>query len=127
VLEFKNLGASVVCEPGIECDAALAHTIGQLASAKDRVAQETYSVLAGYLAEGVANLFNVLDPEAVIVSGGLVEGHPEFIADVESRVRRLLHFGDLRKPSVLLAAGGHQAGILGAAVAVFSCEAEAKA
>jgi glucokinase-like ROK family protein len=105
-----------------EGDAATALEVSRLADAKDPIARGAYSALAGYLAEGVANLFNVLDPEAVIVSGGLVDGKPWFIAEVEQRVEQLLHFGALRKPRVQLAAAVNEAGMLGAALAVFNAQ-----
>ncbi|MHB1838385.1 MAG: putative N-acetylmannosamine-6-phosphate 2-epimerase [Acidobacteriaceae bacterium] len=103
-------------------DAEMALKVSRLADAKDPIARAAYSALAGYLAEGVASLFNVLDPEAVIVSGGLVDGKPWFIAEVEQRVEQLLHFGALRKPRVQLAAAVNEAGMLGAAVAVFNAQ-----
>jgi glucokinase-like ROK family protein len=105
-------------------DADMALKVSHLADAKDITAREAYSALAGYLAEGVASLFNVLDPDAVIVSGGLVEGKPWFIAEVEKRVAQLLHFGALRKPRIQLAAAVNEAGLLGAAVAVFNAPHE---
>ncbi len=118
--EYRSRAA---CEG--EDDAALAVEVSRRAAQKDPAALEAYSVLGGYLAEGIANLFNILDPEVVIVSGGLVEGHPEFITQVEQRVARDLHFGDLRRPCVRLSSGGHQAGILGAAAAVFNFQEQA--
>ncbi|MGO8720549.1 MAG: putative N-acetylmannosamine-6-phosphate 2-epimerase [Acidobacteriaceae bacterium] len=105
-------------------DADMALKVSHLADAKDITAREAYSALAGYLAEGVASLCNVLDPDAVIVSGGLVEGKPWFIAEVEKRVAQLLHFGALRKPRIQLAAAVNEAGLLGAAVAVFNAPHE---
>ncbi|MDE3148473.1 MAG: putative N-acetylmannosamine-6-phosphate 2-epimerase [Acidobacteriota bacterium] len=101
-------------------EAALARQISQLALAGDPAAQAAYGVLAGYLAEGLANIFNLLDPEAVFVSGGLVEGHREFAADVERRVQHLLHFGAKRFPRVLLSSQGYYAGVQGAGALVFS-------
>ncbi len=103
-------------------DAEMALKVSRLADAKDPIARAAYSALAVYLAEGIASLFNVLDPEAVIVSGGLAEGKPWFIAEVEQRVAQLLHFGALRKPRVQLAAAVNEAGMLGAAVAVFNAQ-----
>jgi predicted NBD/HSP70 family sugar kinase len=105
-------------------DAEMAFKVSHLADAQDPIAREAYSALAGYLAEGVAGLFNVLDPQAVIVSGGLVEGKPWFIAEVEKQVAQLLHFGHLRKPRLQLAAAVNEAGLLGAAVAVFNAPHE---
>jgi glucokinase-like ROK family protein len=103
-------------------DAALALQISQLASAGDPAAIKAYSALAGYLAEGVANIFNILDPQAVILSGGLVEGHTQFVAEVEMRVTSLLHFGIKRKPRVHLSAAGQYAGLQGAAASVFEAD-----
>ena len=55
-------------------DSSLARQIGQLALAGDPAAQSAYVAIAGYLAEGLANIFNILDPQAVFVSGGLWKG-----------------------------------------------------
>ena len=93
--------------------------ISELARVGELAAQQAYAALAGYLAEGLANLFNILDPEAVFVSGGLVEGHPGFVAGVEARVAQILHFGAKRKPKVQLATQGYYAGVQGAAALVF--------
>ncbi|HEV2485746.1 MAG TPA: putative N-acetylmannosamine-6-phosphate 2-epimerase [Terracidiphilus sp.] len=98
---------------------ALAREISHLAIAGDPAARSAYAALAGYLAEGLANIFNLLDPQAVFISGGLVEGHQEFVADIESRVTKSLHFGAKRSPRIQLAAQGHYSGVQGAAAMVF--------
>jgi predicted NBD/HSP70 family sugar kinase/putative N-acetylmannosamine-6-phosphate epimerase len=121
--EYRDISDAGGDDPGLG-DAEMALKVSQLASGNDPIAREAYSALAGYLAKGVANLFNILDPEVVIVSGGLVKGKPWFVADVERRVEQMLHFGSLRKPCVQLASAGDQAGILGAAVAVFNTQEE---
>lgn len=102
----------------------LALEISQLALAGDSAALKAYNTLAGYLAEGIANVFNMLDPEVVILSGGLVEGHTQFAADVQQRVTALLHFGSKRKPLVRLSAAGQHAGLQGAAASVFEADNE---
>jgi predicted NBD/HSP70 family sugar kinase/putative N-acetylmannosamine-6-phosphate epimerase len=93
--------------------------ISQLAIAGDRAALEAYRVLARYLAEGIANLFNILDPQAVILSGGLIEEQITFVTEVETMVREFLHFGSKRQPRVLHSAAGKYAGLQGAASSVF--------
>lgn len=107
--------------------AEIAERISRLALAGDAAAQKAYSALAAYLAEGVANIFNSLDPEAVVLSGGLVEGHTQFAAEVESRVTSLLHFGSKRKPRVQLSSLGQFSGLRGAAASVFMAEIGDKA
>jgi putative N-acetylmannosamine-6-phosphate epimerase/predicted NBD/HSP70 family sugar kinase len=118
IQEYESQNVRRQGESGIS-DAALALRISQLAAAGDTAALKAYSALAGYLAEGVANIFNILDPEAVILSGGLVEGHAAFVTEVEQRVTSLLHFGGKRKPRVRLSEAGQYAGVQGAAASVF--------
>jgi glucokinase-like ROK family protein len=100
--------------------AAVAMQIGLRAAAGEPAALQAYTALAGYLAEGIANLCNVLDPEAIIISGGLIEGQSDFLGDLQRKVESLLHFGKQRPPAVLRASAGHYAGVQGAAAAVFA-------
>jgi glucokinase-like ROK family protein len=101
-------------------DADMALKVSQLADANDSIARQAYVAMAGYLAEGVASVFNVVDPEVIIVAGGLVEGKPWFTEEVEKRVGEMLHFGKLRNPRVQLATVMSEAGVLGSAAAVFN-------
>ncbi len=118
VSEYESLAPKTL--PEAADDAASALEISQRAAAGEPAAGAAYSALAGYLAEGVANLFNIFDPEAVILSGGLIEGNAGLIDEVAARVQSLLHFGEKRHPKLLHAAAGHYAGVLGAAAAVFA-------
>lgn len=96
-------------------EAALALRINHLARSGDPAAQSAYAALAEALAEGVANLFNLFDPDVVLLSGGLIDGYPAFISDVENRVTQRLHFGSKRRPRLAMAATGRLAGVQGAA------------
>jgi predicted NBD/HSP70 family sugar kinase len=117
VREYKQrAGANV----SALADDALAFEIGRLAQAGDAAAVGAYEVLVGYLSEGVANLFNLFDPQAILISGGLVQGYPSFVAEVEKRVTASLHFGQKRTPRIQLAAGGYFAGVQGAAAFALS-------
>ena len=119
--EFKDRSyADVDTEALAEAD--MAWKVSQLADAGDPIARQAYFAMAGYLAEGIASLFNVVDPEAIMVAGGLVEGKPWFTAEVEKQVAHKLHFGALRGPRIQLAATMNEAGVLGAAVAVFNAQ-----
>jgi glucokinase-like ROK family protein len=116
--------ASRQTDPSVEFkqaldDAARAMQIATLAIAGDKAAKQAYSALANYLAEGIANLFNILDPEAVILSGGLIEGHATFLDEVKTKVASLLHFGSKRPPILLRAGSSQYAGVQGAAAAAF--------
>ena len=113
VREYRDSGGSV--PPGHVDEAALALKINQLARSGEKAAQTAYACLAGYLAEGIADLFNLLDPQAVILSGGLIEGYSSFLPDVEMRVTKLLHYGAKRRPQLRAATSGRFAGVQGAA------------
>jgi predicted NBD/HSP70 family sugar kinase len=118
IREYKERAGSIA--DGQEADdAALAWQINQLAAAGNPAAVAAYQALGEYLSEGVANIFNLFDPEAVLISGGLVEGQPQLVAQVEERVAALLHFGRKRKPTVKAATAGRLAGVQGGASMVF--------
>jgi len=117
IREYRRLGGAV--PEGVIDDAAIALKINQLACGGDDAAQEAYKVLSLYLSDAIANLFNILDPQAVLVSGGLIEGYARFITDVEQQVQQRLHFAAKRRPQVRAASAGKNAGVQGAATLVF--------
>jgi glucokinase-like ROK family protein len=117
IREYRENGGEV-SEEAVN-DAALALKINQLARQGDAAAQKAYAVMSGYLAEGIANLFNLFDPQAVLLSGGLIEDYAQFVPSVEEQVTRLLHFGTKRQPQVRAAQAGRFAGVQGAATLVF--------
>ena len=112
ILEYRTLCPEASLEGG---QTTQARHIAELSIKGDVAARAAYTTLAHSLAEGVANVFNVLDPEAVVVSGGLIEGQPTFLDVVQSRTESLLHFGNKRPPRILRATAGHFAGVQGAA------------
>jgi glucokinase-like ROK family protein len=118
--EYRTHGGSV--PDASTDDAALAMKINQLARNGDVPAQKAYAVLSEYLAEAIANLFNLVDPQAVLLSGGLIEGLPQFVPDLEKQVQELLHFGAKRRPQVCAAKAGRFAGVQGAAALVFESD-----
>jgi glucokinase-like ROK family protein len=115
--EFREHGGAV---PEKTTDAAaLACHINALANAGDPVAERAYAVLGEYLAEAIANLFNLVDPQMIVLSGGLIEGYAAFVPNLEKRITELLHFGAKRQPRIRAAQAGRFAGVQGAAALVF--------
>ncbi len=115
--EYRRHGG-VVPEGRID-DATIALRINQLARRGDAASQKAYAELSEYLSEAIANLFNLLDPQVVLLSGGLIEDYAQFITDVERKVQERLHFGVKRQPRVRMACAGRYAGVQGAAALVF--------
>jgi glucokinase-like ROK family protein len=114
--EYRQLNPEVGDTP---TPTLLAHEISTLSAAGDPVAREAYSRLAPYLAEGLANISNLFDPEAIVISGGLVQDQLPFLDEVRERVKSLLHFGSQRPPRLIQATAGRYAGVQGVAATVF--------
>ena len=115
--EYRENGGAV--PEGTNDDAAIALQINHLARSGDIAAQKAYATMSGYLAEGIANLFNLVDPQALLLSGGLIEDYEQFVPGVEEQVTKLLHFGTKRQPQIRAARAGRFAGVQGAAALVF--------
>lgn len=111
--EYRDCGGAA--PTGTVDEAALAFRINQLARSGDSRAMSAYAALTEHLAEGIANLFNLLDPQAVILAGGLIESYDAFVPLLEKRVAMLLDFGERRTPQLYAAVSGRFAGVQGAA------------
>jgi glucokinase len=73
--------------------------------------------LAQWIALGLANLVNILDPAVVVIGGGLVEAADVLLPEVRPRFASLVMAGDQRPSSPIVAAAlGERAGAIGAAV-----------
>jgi predicted NBD/HSP70 family sugar kinase/putative N-acetylmannosamine-6-phosphate epimerase len=116
IREYGERGGILDASAG---EAAMATKINALARAGDAAAHDAYDRLGACLAEAIADLFNLIDPETVFLCGGLIEGYEPFVAAVEKRVAALLHFGSKRQPRVRAAHAGRLAGMQGAAALVF--------
>jgi predicted NBD/HSP70 family sugar kinase len=75
--------------------------------------------MAIYLSEGVANISNLIDPELIILGGGLIQDQAHFIEDLQRLTENRLHFGAQRPPKIVPALAGRYAGVQGAAASVF--------
>jgi glucokinase len=75
--------------------------------------------LAHWIALGLANLVNVLDPAVIVIGGGLVEAADLLLPEVRTRFGALVMAGDQRPEiPILPAALGERAGAIGAGLLV---------
>ena len=74
---------------------------------------------AEILAIGLANLANVVDPEAIIISGGMAADADLLLPKLKNSLYKRLFASDYRKPQVLIGKLGPDAGVLGAAALAF--------
>jgi glucokinase len=87
------------------------------AAAGDAGAAAILREFAWWVALGVANLVNVLDPEVVVIGGGLVEAGELLLDPVRAAYADLVLASDRRPPvRIVRAALGERAGAIGAAL-----------
>jgi len=89
----------------------------------DRHAQAALDNAADYLAMGIANLISLLDPEMVVLGGGLMHGWMQAGDSLLDRIRiGVLRWAQpiaARKAAIELTELGEDAGLLGAARLAF--------
>lgn len=81
----------------------------------DPLARHAVRELANNLAQGCASLVQLLDPEALIISGGLVQDNPLLIDDVRTCLGEFVSTWQLRGMKVVASDLGYHGGVLGAA------------
>jgi glucokinase len=123
---LANLARQIVSEGGGARIVELAggepgHIRGEHVSAAmaegDTDAATVLDRFAGWVAEGIASLVTLLDPDVVVLGGGLTVINQHFIADVRERVMPKV-MGGAHRPAVPIVPArlGAEAGAIGAAV-----------
>jgi glucokinase len=69
-------------------EAVTAETVAEAARRKDPLALEVVAVAVTYLAMGVANIVSILNPEVVVLGGGLFQAADVFLDPVRSEFKR---------------------------------------
>jgi glucokinase len=98
-------------------DAIRGEHVTGLLDERDPGAVEVFREFAGYVALGVANLVMLLDPEAVVIGGGM-SSHGDLLeqlvgAELESRFTGAVRERNVR---IMVTPGGPEAGAIGAAI-----------
>ncbi len=89
--------------------------IFQAARSKDRVALQVIEKEIEYLSAGLASVVNLLNPEVIVIGGGLVEADSSFLPRLEKRIKQKAFPSATGKLKVVKAKLGNQAGFIGAA------------
>jgi glucokinase len=85
----------------------------------DELGIEVFRRMGVYLGIGLASLINVLNPEVVVIGGGLSNGWDLFAKDMQQQVIERAFPIPARRAKILRAECGDDAGVLGAARLVF--------
>lgn len=89
------------------------------ASEGNEKAREAIRKLGRHLARGCATLVAVLDPQAVILGGGLTENNPLLISVLKGELAKLVRPWKHRDLRVMASELGYHGGVLGAAALAF--------
>lgn len=80
----------------------------------DEVARQILDDTAFYLGTGLAGIVNLLNPEVVLIGGGIAEGGGGFIERVADRIKELAFDSAVEHLKVVKASLGNDAGFIGA-------------
>lgn len=92
-----------------------AKTVFDVAEKGDKVATEVIDKYLSYIAEGVANMLNIFQPEIIVIGGGVCAQGEKILLPIEAHVKKLSYGGEL-KTKMAIAKLGNDAGIIGAAM-----------
>ncbi len=91
-----------------------AQYIFEKAEAGDKFAQETVQESCEFLGAGIASISNIIDPEIVIIGGGVAGAGEKFIRLIEQEVKKYSIKAITTPLKILRAEMGNDAGIIGA-------------
>jgi len=92
-----------------------AATVSQACSDGDPLARRLVEETAQYLAAGVVGIINAFNPCLLVLGGGVIQGRPEYVSEVERVVRENALQAAVQGLRIVMAALGDKAGVIGAA------------
>ena len=98
---------------GGRVEAVTAEVVAEAARKKDPLALEVVAETVTYLAMGIANIVSILNPEVVVVGGGLFQAADVFLEPVRLEFKRWAQPLAARSVRVELSALGEDAGLYG--------------
>lgn len=82
---------------------------------KEEKAAGVFEVYTDYVAEGIANLINIMDPERIVIGGGISAQGEVLLLPVKEKVRQKIYFGDMKMAEIVCSRLANDAAIIGAA------------
>lgn len=92
-----------------------AQIVFEAARAGDELAKSIVNKFARYLGAGIASLLNILNPEMVIIGGGMAQSGDIFLESVREIISKRALRATAKDVRVVLAKLGKDAGVIGAA------------
>lgn len=92
-----------------------AKIIFDAAKGGDSLGNETVDRMIKYLAIGIINIYNILDPDMIAIGGGVSKAGDYLLDRLKSQVSKMFFTPNVKYGDIVLAKLGNEAGILGAA------------
>lgn len=93
-----------------------AKTVFDAARQGDTLAVSVYNRYTDYLAQAIASVVNLLDPEVIVLGGGVSKAGHFLLDPLTQKYKQYIVFNDQPLPPVKIAVLGPEAGIIGAAM-----------
>lgn len=122
VQAYPAAGARLVALAGGKPDEINAQVLVQAAKRGDRLAKEILSKAKEALAAGLVSIVHSFNPERIVLGGGVLEGMPELVEELEERVKSRAMQAATKGLKLVKAELGGAAGAVGAAAMVLSGE-----
>ncbi|MEK7202994.1 MAG: ROK family protein [Patescibacteria group bacterium] len=91
-------------------------TMAEEAYRGDILAEKSFQEFGYYLGVTLANIVNLIDPEIIILGGGVVGSSDLFLSKTKKTTRDFIHSESAKKIKVVKSALGEKAGAIGAAM-----------
>lgn len=112
----ENGKSSQVLElAGNKIENITAEKIFAAAKSGDDLALEAVDRMCKYLAKGIMNIYNVLDPDIIALGGGVSKSGDFLLKRVKENVAKMIYTTDIKYGDIVIATLGNNAGIVGAA------------
>ena len=82
----------------------------------DAAAEKLVSDYIFYMAEGITNIINILQPQAVVIGGGISNEDEYILKPIREYVKRDVYAKRVEQTHIVRASLGNDAGIIGAAI-----------
>ena len=87
------------------------------AKAGNKLAISAFEICADWLANAIASYTLILDPQAIIIGGGVADAGELFLTPVRASIPKYMPFVDSHPaPEIIAAKFGNNAGLIGAAL-----------
>jgi glucokinase len=109
----RGRASSMTVFAGGRIEGVTAEVVAEAARNKDPLALEVVAETVTYLAMGIANIVSILNPEVVVVGGGLFQAADVFLEPVRREFKRWAQPLAARKVRIELSGLGEDAGLYG--------------